>query len=721
MKRKASEERTNLIKKQCRIFRTMVLAGACCLALTACSAKGGGEQGTTGGVTTAPPDNEENENVVTQQPDNDGKGNVVTRQPDETSSLQIKSLSFSGTEAVIYQTGLPVLTFTVDTEGNLYTLGYDSGEASGYWLRQYDAEQKLLMDYWFDSSLSSISAIAVEGRTAYLTANRIIENRVFMALYAMNLDTKNIEVLADFPQYDTIQQLILQEGRLYLLGNRRFTAEEERPSGGGGYGFYEDQITCYQLENGESSSVPIEYPINMAAMENGGLMVHAYVKGKGYQLLKYDTEKNSVSTAAEFTDYYVQQFAVCHDGKDLLYNYNRNSRGLVLAPLNKLHQETELCPEEYVGMSMNNSILYQDGKVYMLNFDRDLMCFALADTVRENKTLRYISSGYQREAPDGLGYSMERKEMLPDKFALKVLAQDRDFDLCMIDSIDEMGSNIRKTGVFYPLDDVPGVKEYLEKCHPYVREAVTKEDGSIWALPVAVNIPGLIVHEGTLAELGVPLKRDITWEEFLPMFAALPEEQKKLTSINLIVSTIAFSQQYFQRYESVDNEIFRRTAELMKLLDPNQGLNSIEDSERYLFDYERNMSTYIDDWWIPNYNGQNARLYPMPKLSAEDPNVGSCVMLAINPNSDRLKETLAFMEDYTAWLMKKGRPFFTGLSAEEGTFKADLYDLYENAEISFGLETNIYLDDYYDMLAGRISMEEYIKDTDRKLRIYFGE
>ena len=45
----------------------------------------------------------------------------------------------------------------------------------------------------------------------------------------------------------------------------------------------------------------------------------------------------------------------------------------------------------------------------------------------------------------------------------------------------------------------------------------------------------------------------------------------------------------------------------------------------------------------------------------------------------------------------------------------------ENAEISFGLETNIYLDDYYDMLAGRISMEEYIKDTDRKLRIYFGE
>ena len=127
-------------------------------------------------------------------------------------------------------------------------------------------------------------------------------------------------------------------------------------------------------------------------------------------------------------------------------------------------------------------------------------------------------------------------------------------------------------------------------------EAVTKEDGSIWALPVAVNIPGLIVHEGNLAELGVPLKRDITWEEFLPMFAALPEEQKKLTSINLIVSTIAFSQQYFQRYESVDNEIFRRTAELMKLLDPNQGLNSIEDSERYLFDYERNMSTYIDDY-----------------------------------------------------------------------------------------------------------------------------
>ena len=487
----------------------------------------------------------------------------------------------------VYQGELPVVAYTVDREGNLFTVGIQTEGETYYCLYKYDKDQNLLWEYSFDSSFAGIDALAAEERTVYFTANRIAEGKhIYMSLYALNMDTKEISVLADYTFYDTVHQMLLQDERLYLLGAREYSAKVKQQGGSNGYSFYEDCLIYYQLKEKESYTIEIEYPIWMAFTEDNRLMVHAYMEGEGYQMLQYDPVKDSIESIVDFDSYRVKDFAICHNGKDLIYSYGYNSRGIVLAALNNLDSETELCPTTLTGI-VDTKLFYHNGEVYLLNKESHVMRFALADVYRGNEAIRYISPGYEIDAPYGCGHTMQRQELSEDKFVLKVLAQDSDYDLCLIDTINSSSYNLRKNGVFCPLNDVPGVEEYLDLCFPYVKEAAVKEDGTVWMLPIAVYMPGLIVQEETLQEMGVSLQRNMDWEKFFSIIAGMTPEEKELISLSRMVCSMLFFQQYFTRYNSVDQEIFRQNMAALRQVDSNLWLTPYREDKKYLFYYIR--------------------------------------------------------------------------------------------------------------------------------------
>ena len=49
-----------------------------------------------------------------------------------------------------------------------------------------------------------------------------------------------------------------------------------------------------------------------------------------------------------------------------------------------------------------------------------------------------------------------------------------------------------------------------------------------------------------------------------------------------------------------------------------------------------------------------------------------------------------------------------------------MYELYQNGEIVFSIDTEIY-EGYDEVLSDVSKLEEYIAETERKLRIYMGE
>lgn len=742
-----------LLCKGIRVF----LVGLCCLALTACGGKDKGEKGQpslSADVSLAPSVQKGAEDTVepgdTEQADGDGGGSISQVPPSSgdtgistpvtdgsknvagseafpVSTYYDKPIFIGGREAVIYKGEGSVSAFAPDADGNLYTTNLVGEEESRYVLCRYDGSHELtdtyeLGEYGVLGRISGVDSVAVEGRTVYFTANcAMADGRVKMALYSLDLDTGEVGLVVEFPEFDSVSRMLLRDGTFYVLGTKKYSVSAYQPTGRSGYSFCGQRMVSYRLSDGGMAEIGIEYPISMAFAQDGKLMVHAYEDG-AYGLLEYDPAGGSVKTAARFSGYYVQDFAVCHDGKDLIYSYNEKSRGLVLAPLDKPDDETELCPQEFVGSPFGTMVLYQDGDVYLFDTYRNVMRFTLSDTYRGNAAIRYISPGFQVDEPYGCGYAMERKELSEDKFALKVLAQDSDYDLCLIDSLYSSSYNLRKNGVFYPLNDVPGVEEYLDRCFPYVKEAAIKEDGTVWMLPIAVYVPGFIVQEETLKELGVKLEREMTWEEFGRVAAALTAEQTGLVTVTRMVCYMQFFQQYFKRYASVDQEVFRRNIEALKQLPGRMMFSGYRPDKRYLFYYVRYMNEYKDEIFRNLYFGEDAKVYPLPKLAAGDANTASCIMLAVNPASDHLEETLDYIEDFVAWQMKvQTPPFFKEPVYDKGSFDAEVYALYENAEIAFDVDRDVYMNGVEEMLDGKKEVEDYIRQTEQKVKIYFGE
>lgn len=609
-----------------------------------------------------------------------------------------------------------VAAYSLDEEGNMYIASRLS-ESGGYGLYQYDAGQNLQRYYGIDISVEQMDSLAAGEEAVYfISANE--KGKKGVRLYSVDKEFKQQEILAEYSFFDTVRQMFFQDGRLYLLGSK---TANTGVSSGSGYSFHDDRLIYYSLEEKESYVIEIDRPVHMACLDNGKVMVYAYLDSGKYGILEYDPVEDVLNTKAQFDSYNIQYFAACNEGQDILYSYSVNSRGIVMSSLEDFGNKTELCPQKLI--AKNPQLSCKNGQVCFINYNGDVMSFALADVYRNSKSIRYISPGYQVDEPYGCGYRMKRQEMEEDKFVLKVLAQDRDYDLCLIDSINGSSYNLRKNGVFYPLNDVRGIEEYFEKCFPYVKEAATKEDGTIWMLPIAVYMPGLIVQEDTLKEMKVPLKRNMTWEEFTPVIAGMTEEQASLKSLSQIVCTMLFFQQYFKHYNSVDTEVFRKNAAALQLLDSDMLLSDMREDKRYLFYYARYMYSYTNSVIREVYYGPNAKVYPMPKLAAEDANTGTCIFLAVNPASDRLEDTLAFLEDWMAWqMMEEDVPlYFKDSKPEEGTFEADIYALYQNGEIAFAIDEDTYNDDFSEMLEGAKSIEEYIRGTEQKLKIYFGE
>lgn len=66
-------------------------------------------------------------------------------------------------------------------------------------------------------------------------------------------------------------------------------------------------------------------------------------------------------------------------------------------------------------------------------------------------------------------------------------------------------------------------------------------------------------------------------------------------------------------------------------------------------------------------------------------------------------------------------PFFKKTVPAKGSFETELYALYENGEIAFGIDSDVYLWGLEEMLNGQKDVEEYIRETEKRIKIYFGE
>ena len=601
--------------------------------------------------------------------------------------------------------------YSVDENGNLYAITSVTGNNNEliYTLNKYDFDGVLIYSRSIEE-LENVNSIVAADGVIYFTTASLNDNVACNILYCYDEESSVVNRLSVFEQFEYVKQLIYCKDKIFILGDRFDTHAE--------------QLVYYSIGEAMSYELGIEQPISMA-LEEETIMILADLANEGYCMLNYQPDKDELKVVARFDGQKFDQFAVCDAGTKVIYTYDDNSRGIVLSKLNELDVEAEIYSEQILDME-GLGLYYWNDQVYAVDYNKKLFRFSLSDVEQEAKVITYLSPGYQQYEPYGCGYAMRRLELDYDQFALKVLAQDQDYDLCIVNSSYDNSYNFRKNGSFYPLNDIDGIDEYLDQCFPYVKEAAINQENDIWMLPIQVEIPGFVVSTEVCEQIPLVFRNNMTYEEFSTAISQMSEEDWARTSANAYTLNASFLEQYFNRNVSVDTELFRSQIPILQFLNKQmpQAL-SVSDyfyENEFAFVYCNNQSMY-ELTYQKSINKENLMVYGMPKLNSADKDTGRCIYLAVNPNSKNLKDTLKYLESWIQYqLQREDRPLYMQSdNVEQDSFSTSLHQLYQNGEIAFQIEYDLYEEGFFHLVEEKEEIENYITETDRKLNTYFNE
>lgn len=638
----------------------------------------------------------------------------------------------------VYETEETIYAYTLDEEGGLYTLEYNlkayadsdrltleeaeqltreelerlnQQEEGRFFLRKCNAKGEPEYSKVLANLLgSNVKTMAVKDGRVYFVPHVPLEEELCAVLYSYCPETDELTVVKEFPYFTSVSRIIPMEDCFYLLGTG---VTDNSGKDSRRYEYTGEKLFYYTVSEDKIVEVGIEEPIDICAIGEKELCVYAHM-GEEFCLLSYDTSRDTMKVMAKTEEYKMHNMALVSGTEEVVYQ--SSGRGLVVSSLSDVDVECELYPN---GFFWDNNLCCVNGRVACMTIDSSIVQFNLKDVKKESQVLRYIATGFSTDEPYGCGYEMQRTKLEEDKFAMKIMALDKDFDVCLVDTSYSFSHNLKKNGVFYPLNEVPGVQAYLDACFPYVREAATDEDGNIWMLPIAVNIPGVVVNED-LVDDDLVMTDGTSYEDYFAAFAALDQTNRSKVDTPYIALWNEALRQYFAENNSVDTEEFRK---LMYVF------------SEYWADLKENGRAKAAEMWHQHVTdgsdygaydiaqmGENTCVYEVPKVSSDSKNVGTCLFLAVNPYSDNLDATLNYISSWIAYTMESEDVpvFFKDRVVGESAYEASVYELYENGEIGFTLDADICAG-YDEVLEDITKLEAYIEEAERKLKIYLNE
>lgn len=469
----------------------------------------------------------------------------------------------------------------------------------------------------------------------------------------------------------------------------------------------------------------VEFPIGIYGVGQDTLMIYQYTEEKGFGFLRFHQGEMTLSEY-EWThaEYARNDLSGCGDG----YIFQKGLNVFYGTPEGV---QVQLLPEELL---LKQPAVCQNGFVFLLGMNdtsvEKRLC--MANIIRNNKEIRILTDDSSNDFPYGCGYQMTTISAAPDEFALKVLAGDDDFDLFVLDTRNDCAYNLKENGAFYDLNKVEGVKEYLDACFPYIKELAYNEDGDIWMIPVDVDIPGFAYNREFCKERGVDYT-SMDYMEFMEFIEKTEATESKKICISISSILESMLMQYLSKYDTFDTELFRSHIRKLRQIYTdattwgytNSFGQRMEDGtpiEFYLDyvynseEFERKAEDAVVSWaYAPS---------GFPKLEEDISDVGTITLLAVNPKSDNLKETLQYVTEYCRYMLTVQNSF---LLKEESTytmenaFVKDLYQLMAGGTVEFRMSDEVYENTLWDYLEGENGLEEAIAEIERKMKIYRGE
>ena len=609
---------------------------------------------------------------------------------------------------------------TADANGLLYTATYGSKTQK---IHVYDLDGTCVEQKILGASVGDAKLLEAGEGALYLL---VPELDCLNVLYEVDTETWQARKLYSFYEYGYMQNLVRIGDYMYVFG--RLSNPEQKQ-----YEQYSNQyLYTYRgeaigrlsvsAEIPELELLPIDFPIDIFSTANNTLGVYGYTEDRGYIIMEYMPETGKVKEVTQKDGGNYSCFEQCEQG----YLSEKSAQRLVYGTMDGAEAEVL---NEHISASR---IIYNAGFLFFKTYQEDVKRIYVKGELKANKTIQFLSSAWISEAdmPYGCGYKMEQMALDAESFALKVLAQDRDFDVYLLSSREGTSYNLKKNGAFYPLNEIEGVQEYLDACFPYVKEAAINENGEVWMIPVALAIPGIVYNKEYCAEQGVDFTQ-MDLAEFIDFTERVAVEDSDQIYISHLMLREQLFGQYLQRYDTFDTQLLREYAEHFKK-GKSWGFQTLifkhmnEIPKKTVSDFYYNYIVY--QWDLHDYKKKLGDLDIMglagvPKMEEGMANTGTLTFLMVNPQSEKLEDALQYISDFSKYMLKKKDSL---ILADETTytdtpFMKDAYELYANGAIQFEMDFNIYVNPFYEYANGEMALEDMIAEIERRRKVYVGE
>ena len=647
-------------------------------------------------------------------------------------------------ELFLYEGTEDVRAIAVDEEGYLYTATCITEVDPEKEIKQseYVYEPFIQLFKVYDLEGNCIKEVEVgvgNGDIQFLTEKEgklyCIVTKSMLAEYRPTLytiDTKTWEVteLYGFEDYSSIDNFTQVGDYFYVIGQLKEMPSKnyELHSSVIRYVYCGECISRIKVgeENPQEERLPIDFPMDIVGTKQDTLLIYHYSEEEGFGFLEFRPEENVLEHVAwKTTSTGATYFTECENG----FIFSRGD-GTFYGTVDGL--EAEVSGHT---ISIWDVPKYQRGFLFYINYVGETKVverFGISNLIKKNTPIRFFIAEDTIQEPYGCGYSMKKDVASSEKFALKVLAGDSDFDALLLNSRNEVAYNIKEKGAFYALNEVEGVQEYLDVCFPYVKEIAINEDGDIWMIPVSLEIPGLLYHKEYCEINQVDLSK-MNFQQFLTLVEKVELEVSEQGGFSTFVMIEELFYQYLSDYDSFDTDVFREYAKQIRRLTEKVGNLSLDSdifsklSKDNLFPffycYNRNVGEIFT--YVKNLKDCNEAIgvVGIPKVSEDLANVGTVTFLAVNANSDNLEATLAYISEFCQYMMNQKDTF---LLADESMYTdepliKEWYEVYKNGSIFFGMDRDIYWNLFWDYVDGKVGLEEMIEEIERKRKIYVEE
>ncbi len=618
----------------------------------------------------------------------------------------------------------------------LYTLNADENQASvfsAYGMNGNKLSSVAMTDY----NVYDVKCICAD------------ENKIYAAVYekgrfilcSVDINSGDVNHICELNDIDNIEKIGVCKGKLYWLGTGHTKTESVEPF------INEEGVTIYfedlgkkmgsaDLENGSSIISEIKFPVTFS-VSSDIVTFYAFDSEGGYYFADHATpsEKKYTNKLGLFTsfEFYGNRgefvFVGANDFQGILPVSKADDESGVISAVNDVYPfyASDICASEmgYVWLKTADSASSSEKMVKR---------YDLNSVAVNGNPIHIISSQYFAEQPFAAGSEIQMNQLNDEGFALTVLSLDKSYDMAMISSDQGVANDIKEKGSFYPLNDVPGVSEYLDGCFPYIKEAVTDTEGNICMLPITVEIPLIVYNEKNCFDNSIVLSSEL--EPFVGAVkqASAVSEYYGCTRYWLVKTQLAG---YLADNTTFDTEEFRQLAVLLKeqctenvfkgnfeLYPALMTAQSGTEDRYYTHIYEKLLFTELLYRFqqIALIDDENLCAISMP-LSKNGKSIAVCTFLCVNPYSDRLSETLGFIENTVSSMStKRNSCMLSDLSTYEHTPLAkDLYSIYKNGEICFQIPSEIYANDFERYCSDEITLDKFISEADCKLSAYLNE